>query len=160
MSSSYATSNGTLSFESVYDVEGNGSYRGQRGYASEGSDYSDLDDDELQGNYSGRKQSPAQVRQPIEIIEADSGVIEVGREESPQAAPVDVFERDGLKYINTFRANEGAAAPAGASSGSAGASGANDPNSLMERLMQINMAAEATYLMAKYNSNIQENLQR
>lgn len=148
MSSGYTTSAGTLSFDSMYDADNNDLYRsnGRGGYTSEESDYSDVDDEIT---------IPSSSKRPINIYEADDDVIELGRDSEEPAQPVDVFEQDGLKYINTFRANEGAAAPSAPSGGAA-----NGTDNLMERLMQINMAAEATYLMAKYNANIQENLQR
>ncbi|RLN87089.1 hypothetical protein BBJ28_00010941, partial [Nothophytophthora sp. Chile5] len=76
--------------------------------------------------------------------------------------PVDVFEKDRLKYINSFRSDDSAGGAGGVGSAGATASsnGSSEQENLMERLMQINMAAEATYLMAKYNSNIQENVPR
>lgn len=162
VSSGYTTSAGTLSFDSVYDMDGGDMYRsvgragnggGGGGYTSEDSDYSDVDEEV----------TSAPARRPMNIYEADDvddvdEVIDLTRHREPEPdQPVDVFEKDGLKYINTFRANnDGAAAAAGAPSGGGGKS----TDDLMERLMQINMAAEATYLMAKYNANIQENMQR
>lgn len=166
MSSGYTTSAGTLSFDSVYDMDGGDMYRSVGragtsngvgnstaggGYTSEeSSDYSDVEEEI----------STSAARRPMNIYESaadiddvDDGVIDLTRHREPEPEhPVDVFESDGLKYINTFRANDSAPAAA--------PSGGNSADDLMERLMQINMAAEATYLMAKYNANIQENLQR
>ncbi|KAG7400551.1 hypothetical protein PHYBOEH_005351 [Phytophthora boehmeriae] len=109
-------------------------------------------------------------RQPINIYDADDAdVIEVNQcpdyesDSSSEPEPVDVFEQDKLKYINSFCSNDVSTA-INSGAGSAGATpsstGSSEQENLMERLMQINMAAEATYLMAKYNSNIQESTSR
>jgi len=127
------------------------------GYTSEeSSDYSDVDEEI----------STSAARRPMNIYESAADlddvddVIDLTRHREPEPErPVDVFESDGLKYINTFRANDSAPGAAAAAAPSGGG-GSNSADDLMERLMQINMAAEATYLMAKYNANIQENLQR
>ncbi|ETO79620.1 hypothetical protein F444_05695 [Phytophthora nicotianae P1976] len=150
---------GNQSIDSTYDVEGNETYRG-RGYISDDSDLSEesTDEEEVHG-YSSR-------RQLINVYDADeSSVIEMSRpsisgsDSSSEPQPVDVFEKDKLKYINSFRTND-----AGTSSSVGGttvsSNGSTEQENLMERLMQINMAAEATYLMTKYNSNIQANNSR
>ncbi|KAF4319828.1 hypothetical protein BBO99_00005832 [Phytophthora kernoviae] len=82
---------------------------------------------------------------------------------TPEPEPVDVFEQDKLKYINSFRSNDVSRAVnsgAGSTGATSSSNGSSEQENLMERLMQINMAAEATYLMAKYNSNIQDNASR
>lgn len=145
----------------MYDVEGGETYRG-RGFMSDDSDMSEdsSDEEDVQvTSYSNRR------RQPVNIYDVDEGsVAEINRDSysssdpSVEPEPVDVFEEDKLKYINSFRSNDcGVAGSAGTTTSS---NGSSDQENLMERLMQINMAAEATYLMTKYNSNIQGNASR
>ncbi|KAJ0406497.1 hypothetical protein P43SY_001428 [Pythium insidiosum] len=75
-----------------------------------------------------------------------------GKEEEAHA---DVFHADKLKYINTFSA-DGAGGLANPSMPRTGAAAAmpDERQRLMERLLQANMTAEATYLLAKYSSNL------
>ncbi|KAG3014982.1 hypothetical protein PC128_g15626 [Phytophthora cactorum] len=150
---------GNQSIDSTYDVEGNETYRGP-GYISDDSDMSEDSTDEEDTSYSSRR------RQLTNLYDADEGgVIEISRssvsgsDSSTEPEPVDVFEKDKLKYINSFRTND--AGPASSVGGTtASSNGSTEQENLMERLMQINMAAEATYLMAKYNSNMQANNSR
>ncbi|POM67726.1 Hypothetical protein PHPALM_16216 [Phytophthora palmivora] len=151
---------GNQSIDSTYDVEGNETYRGH-GFISDDSDLSDESSDEEQISIHRNCQ-----RQPVKIYDADEGgMVEINRSSdsssgsSTEPEPVDVFEQDKLKYINSFRTNDvrNASTVGGATPSS---KGSNDQDNLMERLVQINMAAEATYLMAKYNSNIQGNASR
>ncbi|KAL3669582.1 hypothetical protein V7S43_004967 [Phytophthora oleae] len=144
------------SIDSTYDVEGGETYRGH-GYLSDDSELSEesSSEEELQSHSTRR-------RQLINVYDADEGgVIEINRpldsgSDSSEPEPVDVFEKDKLKYINSFRTNDtGTASSVGGATASS--NGSTEQENLMERLMQINMAAEATYLMAKYNSNIQAN---
>ncbi|KAF4147664.1 hypothetical protein GN958_ATG03019 [Phytophthora infestans] len=145
------------SLDSTYDVEGNQTYRG-RGYISDDSDMSEESTTDEEGvpvtSYRSHRQ------QVVNIYDADEGgVIEMtcpsvsGSDSSTELEPVDVFEKDKLKYINSFRTDDGG------STGSVGgtttsSNSSTEQENLMKRLMQINMAAEATYLMTKYNSNI------
>ncbi|KAE9033669.1 hypothetical protein PR001_g10059 [Phytophthora rubi] len=157
-----STYRGNQSIDSTYDVEGNETYRGH-GFISDDSDMSEesSDEEDLQvASHSNRGQ-----RQLINIYDVDEGgVVEINRNSIPSSdpsiepEPVDVFEKDKLKYINSFRTNE--CGLAGSTGTTASSNGSSDQENLMERLMQINMAAEATYLMAKYNSNIQGNTRR
>ncbi|KAJ0410574.1 hypothetical protein ATCC90586_007407 [Pythium insidiosum] len=89
-----------------------------------------------------------------------SSVDELSRAGSIDGAPeeeahADVFHADKLKYINTFSA-DGAGGLANPSMPRTGAAGAmpDERQRLMERLLQANMTAEATYLLAKYSSNL------
>lgn len=153
---------GNQSVDSTYDVEGNETYRGH-GFISDDSDMSEesSDEEEVQvKSHSNRR------RQPINIYDAnEGGVIEINRrsdsrsDSSSEPEPVDVFEKDKLKYINSFHSNDIVAASS-AGGTTASSNDSTEQENLMERLMQINMAAEATYLMAKYNSNIQGNSSR
>ncbi|GLE02481.1 hypothetical protein PINS_up011319 [Pythium insidiosum] len=70
-------------------------------------------------------------------------------------AGVDVFHADKLKYINTFTADStgGLANPSAAAAAMPSAV-PDERQRLMERLLQANMTAEATYLLAKYSSNL------
>ncbi|RLN57994.1 hypothetical protein BBJ29_003400 [Phytophthora kernoviae] len=136
------------------------------------SDNSDLSEDSSGEEETMGPTVSIQRRQPINIYDADDDdVIEINRysdsesesDSTPEPEPVDVFEQDKLKYINSFRSNDVSRA-VNSGAGSAGATsssnGSSEQENFMERLMQINMAAEATYLMAKYNSNIQDNASR
>ncbi|KAG6973140.1 hypothetical protein JG688_00003645 [Phytophthora aleatoria] len=133
---------------------------GRSGSNSDDSDMSEVSTDEEDTSYSSRR------RQLTNLYDADEGgVIEISRssvsgsDSSTEPEPVDVFEKDKLKYINSFRTND--AGPASSVGGTtASSNGSTEQENLMERLMQINMAAEATYLMAKYNSNMQANNSR
>ncbi|KAG1695683.1 hypothetical protein DVH05_019422 [Phytophthora capsici] len=145
---------GNQSIDSTYDVEGGETYRGH-GYLSDESDLSEESSrEDEQQSHSNRR------RKLINDYDADEGsVIEINwpsdsGSDSSEPEPVDVFEKDKLKYINSFRTNEIGSSVGGATASS---NGSTEQENLMERLMQINMAAEATYLMAKYNSNIQAN---
>ncbi|CAI5716650.1 unnamed protein product [Hyaloperonospora brassicae] len=149
---------GSQSVGSTYDVGGSGTYR-ERGCVS---DDGNMSDDESSNEENERVTSRKnRRRQMISIYDAnEGGVIELSRQSdfesgSPnQAELTDVFENDKLKYINSFRSND-----LGVAGGSAGgvtsySSSSNEQDNLLERLIQINMAAEATYLMTKYNSSI------
>ncbi|GMF19757.1 unnamed protein product [Phytophthora fragariaefolia] len=147
---------GNQSVDSTYDVDGNETYRGH-GYIS--------DDSEMSGESSGEEEMQDlshsnRGRHLINIYDVDDGgVIEVDRssnsssDPSTEPEPVDVFEQDKLKYINSFRTNESGITGSSGDT-TASSNGLSDQENLMERLMQINMAAEATYLMTKYNSSI------
>jgi len=162
-SSSMSSSGGRYpvnqSIDSTYDVDGNETYRGHGFISDDDSELSEeSSDEEVQvASHSSRR------RQAINIYDADEAeVIEIGRvsgsssESSSEPEPVDVFEKDQLKYINSFRTND-SATPSSVGGATASSNGSSEQENLMERLMQINMAAEATYLMAKYNANIQGN---
>ncbi|KAL4140567.1 hypothetical protein PRNP1_014849 [Phytophthora ramorum] len=151
------------SIDSTYDVDGNETYRGH-GFISDESDLSEESsgEEEVQVTSSSNRR-----RQLINLYDADEGdVIEInhvsdsGSDSSTEPETVDVFEQDKLKYINSFRAKEVGGSAGSAGTATASSTSSSDQENLMERLMQINMAAEATYLMAKYNSNIQGNSSR
>uniref|UniRef100_M4BPV2 FYVE-type domain-containing protein n=1 Tax=Hyaloperonospora arabidopsidis (strain Emoy2) TaxID=559515 RepID=M4BPV2_HYAAE len=149
---------GSQSVDSTYDIEGTGTYCG-RGFLSDDSDMSDESSNEEDEHAISRKDRR---RQMISIYDAnESGVIELSRESDftsdslNEVEPVDVFENDKLKYINSFRSNDSGVAAVGSAGGvTSYSNGSNEQESLLERLIQINMAAEATYLMTKYNSSI------
>ncbi|CAI5745415.1 unnamed protein product [Peronospora destructor] len=149
------------SVDYTYNGGGNGAYRGHD-LINDDSDMSEesLDEEDAEViNLSNRW------RQDITVYDGDGGnEIEIHRSSeferdwSNEPEHVDMFEKDKLKYIKPFRSNDTAA-----SSTARDTTSSNDPTeqkNLMERLMQINMAAEATYLMTKYNSNIQSNSSR
>ncbi|TMW60167.1 hypothetical protein Poli38472_000209 [Pythium oligandrum] len=73
--------------------------------------------------------------------------------EEPEA-PGDVFHHDNLKYINCFASDDAGQL---ANARMAPMEGSDEQQRLMERLLQANMTAEATYLIAKYNANLAKN---
>ncbi|CAH0473751.1 unnamed protein product [Peronospora belbahrii] len=87
----------------------------------------------------------------IEIIRLSN----FGRDSLSKPEPVQLFEKDRR---NHFHFNDTAVSSTGDVTTSL--DGLTEQEKLMERLMQINMTAEATYLMAKYNSNIHGNFAR
>ncbi|CAH0489562.1 unnamed protein product [Peronospora farinosa] len=152
---------GNQSVDYIYNAGGNGAYRGHD-LISDESDMSEESSDEEDAEVTSLSN---RWKQHITVYDGDEGdEIEIHRssefekEWSNEPEHVDTFEQDKLKYIKPFRSNDTAASST--VHGTTSSNGSTEQKNLMERLMQINMAAEATYLMTKYNSNIQSSSSR
>lgn len=119
--------------------------------SSSGS-YSDSDSDSDSDLSDMEDESRATRPRPISEEAEECAIIEIPRSKRVQPDPV--FQRDNLKYINSFRSERGVSVSSQPppSSSQAGLSG----KALMDRLIQCNLAAEATYLITKHNAHLQQ----
>ncbi|TDH69180.1 hypothetical protein CCR75_002863 [Bremia lactucae] len=124
-----------------------------QGYISDSSIVSEDEDEEVDVRCSSRRDHP-----PVYLYdggESDvTSIFESDCSSLTESEPLDPFENDRLKYLPAYHSNEigtivASTPPPSYDSTSSG--------NFMERLLQINMAAEATYLMTKYNTSIQAN---
>lgn len=104
------------------------------------SDLSDIEDE------SHRATRP----RPISEEAEECAIIEIPRTKRVQPDPV--FQRDNLKYINSFRSERAGSVSSQPPPSQAELSG----KALMDRLIQCNLAAEATYLITKHNAHLQQ----
>lgn len=152
---------GSPSIDSTYDVDNlESSFRGRVRLSSDPRSISDSVDSapaiDLSGSRSTRSNT-SYAAQHIDLSEDVEDIIEIsGRAPPPPPPePVDVFHEDKLKYINSFSSDESGnlANPSLSSASSA----PSEHQKLLERLLQANMTAEATYLLAKYSNNLANN---
>lgn len=128
----------------VYQRQNVSSSDSSSSYSDSGSDSdSDLSDMEDEGHRTTRPR-------PISEETEECAIIEIPRTKHVQPDPV--FQRDNLKYINSFRSERASSMSSQPQSSSASLSGKD----LMDRLIQCNLAAEATYLITKHNAHLHD----